>query len=851
MIRSFDGIALRQLRTRRLRALLTGFGIVLGVGMVFGVLLLVGTIRSTFDELIDSAWGKTDVVIFGEAGGSMPNETLAKLRATPGVADARPMIGSIFSRLDPHGDAIDGMEGRMLVAGIDPEHPAYDFRLLAGRQVGSGRELMVERNWARDRGVGLHETLAVATPGGRAHLNVVGIFQFSSGLGFGGQGLAVMPIDAARSLMELPEGYMQIAVQAEDRADAAGLRRQLAADLGPGYQVKTPEAVAGDFADQLQGLNVVLYFFSGIALFVGAFLILNSFNMTVLQRMREIGMLRTLGASRGMIVRSVLIEALVIAVAGTLLGLGVGFALAAGLLELMKGFGMPVGDLHVTAGAAIAAVVVGLLATIAGALHPARRAGRVPPIQAAQGGGVDHRRPPFRRLVLGLLLFLPGVILGGAFWFSDQAAGGPLAAIGGIGMTMLMFVGIALAAPFLIMPIVSVLARVLRRLAPTGGRLAADATRSNPARTSATAVALTIGLSVIVVNTAMSASFVGSIEDQIDQAYARDFTIQPAGTSLNQGGGPVPDLVRKRLGAMPDVAVATPVRGVLVELPAARSKQPGLVTGVVPDAFGKVDLTPVEGASRTEALASLESGGVLISPRYADSAQLAPGDTVALRGPRGSHDAPVAGVLQSSTGDADIQMSRTTMRDLYGEGPDNLVLVKADPGTDLATLERTIDRFLSVNYPNLELVSTGDLKDDLEAQVNQQFNLFNAILAIAVIVSLLGVINTLAMSVLERTSEIGVLRALGSSRWQVRLTMLNESLLITIAGAIAGIVVGTVIAASWLSGMDTLLPGIAFHFPFGASIGVAITAVILGVIAAILPARRAAKLKPVEALNYE
>jgi putative ABC transport system permease protein len=767
------------------------------------------------------------------------------------VADASPMIGSIFSRLDVHGDAIEGAEGRMLVAGIDPEHPAYDFRPVAGRWIEGGREVMVERNWARDRDVPLHATLAVATPGGRAHLKVVGIFEFSSGLGFGGQGLAAMPIDAARPLMEVPEGFMQIAIAAEDRGDAAGLRERLARDLGKGYEVDTPEGMGGEIADQLQGLNVVLYFFSGIALFVGAFLILNSFNMTVLQRMREIGMLRTLGASRRMIVRSVLIEALAIGLVGTLLGLAAGLGLAVGLLELMKGFGLPVGSLHAGPGAAIAAVVVGLLATTAGALYPARRAGRVPPIQAAQGGAGSDRRPSLWRLALGLALFLPGVILGGTFWFSDQSASGAAAAIGGIGMTMLMFVGIALAAPFLIMPIVSLLARPLRRVAPTGGRLAADAARSNPARTSATAVALTIGLSVIVVNTAMSASFLGSISDQIDQAYARDFTVQPAGQPLNTGGGPVPDLVHRRIGAMPDIAVATPVRGVLAELPEARSSQPGLLVGVAPREFGEVDLTPVEGASRADALAALERGEVLISPRYGDSAGLAAGDTITLSGPRGEREARVAGVLQLGTGEADIQMALPTMRDLYGDAPDNLVLVKAESGADLAALERTIDNFLSANYPNLELLSTGDVKEEIESQVNQQFNFFNAILAIAVIVSLLGVVNTLAMSVLERTREIGVLRALGSSRWQVRLTMLDESLLITVAGAIAGVIVGSIIAFSWIAGLESLLPGITFHFPYGATIGVAVTAVILGVVAAILPARRAAKLKPVDALTYE
>jgi putative ABC transport system permease protein len=198
-----------------------------------------------------------------------------------------------------------------------------------------------------------------------------------------------------------------------------------------------------------------------------------------------------------------------------------------------------------------------------------------------------------------------------------------------------------------------------------------------------------------------------------------------------------------------------------------------------------------------------------------------------------------------------MQMSLATMRSVYGVHTDNQLLVKARPGASAALLGRRIDAYLNRAHPNLESLSTADVKSQIKRQINQQFNLFNAIIAIAVIVSLLGVINTLAMSVLERTREIGVLRALGASRWLVRATMLDESLLITIAGAIAGIVVGLLIAFVWVSDLDSVIPGIAFHFPLGSTAAVAVAAIALGVLAAVLPARRAARLKPVEALSYE
>lgn len=855
MIRSFDALALRQLRTRRLRVLLTAFGIVLGVGMVFGILLLVGTIRSTFDDLISSAWGKTDLVITPHGGtGVMPDRTLQAIRSTGGVNEAGGMIGGAFTRLDTHGKAIKGLNGQMFVAGIDPAAPPYDFHWVAGRNIAAGREVIVERNWARDRHVGLGNKIAVVTPAGRASLRVVGIFRFSSNLSYGGAGFAGMPLTAARRLTGIASGYNQIAIKATDRSQVDALKSRLERALGRGVDVRTPAGVSDQIQKQFQGLNVVLYFFSGIALFVGGFLILNAFNMTVLQRMRELGMLRTLGATRGMIVRSVMTEALAIGLVGSIIGLAFGAAMSVGLVALMKGIGLPVGAIQFSAAAAATAVVVGLLATAVGALRPARRAGRIPPIQAVLGTGTSRRPPSARRALAGVCLFLPGLIFGGKFWFGEQSASGGLAATAGIAGTMLMFVGITLAAPFLIMPVVRFLAWPLRRLAPTGGRLAADATRSNPARTAATAAALTIGLSVIVVNSAMSASFVGTLNDQINTMYARDFTVTPVGTTTETAvGQTMSPQVRRDIAQLPGAGVVTPLRAELFDFPGVHTSRPGLGMGVDPARYPAADRSPIGGATREQAFAGLARGGVVLSRAYQRAAGLSLGETVVLRGPAGVRRAPVVGVLDSMTGGQEhtMLMSLSTMRAVFGSAGDTQLLVKAAAGGDAPALGRRIDAYLERSHPNLEAISTAETKRRIRDQVNKQFNLFNAILAIAVVVSLLGVINTLAMSVIERTREIGVLRALGSSRWQVRLTMLDESLLITVAGALVGTLLGALIAVVWVSSLDSLLPGIAFHFPATTIVAVALTAVALGLLAAILPARRAARLKPVEALSYE
>jgi putative ABC transport system permease protein len=855
VIRSFDALALRQIGTRKLRALLTCFGIVLGVGMMFGVLLLVSTVRHTFDDLIDSAWGETDLVVTGSAG-RIDHSAVERVRSESGVSEVVPWVGASFTRLDSRGEPEEGTGARMLVAAYQPAGPdPFDLHFLAGRRMHSGAEIAVERNWASDRDVHLGDSIAVATPAGRARLKVVGVFEFTSGVGFGGQGLAVMPLGEGRRLMDVPSGYLQASVVARDRSEVDQLQRRLRRALGPGVKVQKPDEVGDDLSSQLEAFNVVLYFFSGVALFVGGFLILNSFNMTVLQRMREIGTLRTLGATRAMIVRTVMVEALALGVVGAVVGLGLGLGLALGLIELMRGLGVPISALQASAGSALVAVAIGLLVTALGALYPARRAGAVPPIQAVLGGRRPARRPGLRRALVGLALFLPGLLIGAEFWFGGQNSGSFVSAVGGIGSTMGMFAGIAVLAPFLILPLVRALAMPLRWIAPTGGRLAADAAATNPARTAATAAALTIGLSVFVVNSGMSSSFMGSIEDQIDRNFARDFTVQPLGMPLDAGGEQVvPSALRERIARMPETEVVTPLRSLYVDLPGLEGAQKlGLAIAYDPVAYGRVDRTEISGTDRAAALRGVERGGAIVGRQYAERAGLEVGDRIRLSGGAGRRSVPVVGVLEA-VGEFQgnlMQISLATMRDVYGVTEDAQLAVKARSTDAAPALERRIDAAIDDDYPNLETLSATEVKREIDDQISQNFALFNAIIAVAVIVSLLGVINTLAMSVLERTREIGVLRALGSSRWQVRLTMVDESLLITLSGALAGIATGLLIAWFWVAGLESLVPGIAFSFPLRTTLGVALLAVALGVVAAILPARRAARLKPIEALTYE
>jgi putative ABC transport system permease protein len=352
------------------------------------------------------------------------------------------------------------------------------------------------------------------------------------------------------------------------------------------------------------------------------------------------------------------------------------------------------------------------------------------------------------------------------------------------------------------------------------------------------------------VNSSMSASFIGTVRDQLTQSFARDFNVQAQGYNIDQGGGPgVPATLRRKIAAMPETGVVTPVRVILATLPNA-GDEPGMLMAWDPSRYGQVNKEPVRGASRADAYAGVAHGGVILGSMYASRAKLDPGDRLTLTGPGGTVNARVAGTVDTQPS-FNIQMSLATMKRVYGVATDAQLAVKAKSDKVAPVLERKLNALIDRRYQNLELVSAAGRKAEIEKEISQQFNFFNAIVIIAVIGSLLGVVNTLAMSVLERTREIGVLRALGSSRWLVRRTMVDESLLITLAGAAAGILAGLVIGFVWISGLGSVMPGIAFHLPLTTIVVVAVASVIAGVVAAALPARRAARLNVIEALTYE
>jgi putative ABC transport system permease protein len=856
-VRSFDSLAFRQVRARRLRALLTAAGIVLGVGMIVGVLVLAATIQRTFTDLFDSVYGKTDLVVSGTDQTSLPHSTLGRVRATREVAGAEGRISTVFSVVDRFGRAEGDAASQLNVAGEDPEATNLtDAETVAGRRPRRGGEIMLQESWAEAQELDVGERVRLATPSGLARLRVVGVFQFATGLDFGGEGFGTVALGEARELMEKRRAFDEVNVVVAGGEDTiARVQDQLRDELGKGVRVLTPSAKSDEVEAQLQAFNAILYFFAAMALFVGGFLIFNSFNMTVFQRMREIGMLRTLGATRGMVTRSVLTEAALLGLVGVALGIGLGMVLALGLIWLMRDvLDFPVGELRFTWLAPAAAVVTGLGTALLGALYPARRAGRTSPIRAVLGGEGLRSRPRPRRAALGAGMIVAG--LAGAFWLGAADETTPIVAAAGMAGTVAIFFGIALVAPFVVVPMVGVLSWPVRRLAPVEGRIAAEAARSDPSRTAATATGLMIGLALVVAVNSLGSSFLSSISEEFDRSFARDLTVQPTGFA--PGEGPQQTIardLRDRLARIPEADVVARERILFVpDLPGpkGRTETDGLLLAFQPEQYEQVDTTDIEGAPRDQVFERLEQGWVTVGEGHADEQGLEVGDRVELDGPSGSRSARVAGIVETVIfGGQTVGMSLETLRAVYGVTADSELALKATSEEARPVLEHEVERIVERDHPNLSVLSNEELKSDVEDQVNEQFGIFYAIVGVAVFVSLFGIVNTLSMSVIERTREIGVLRALGSTRWQVRRQIGDESLVIGLIGALLGIAVGAVLGWALLEGLSSGIPGVVYRPPLTTMAWVAVAGIVLGLVASIVPARRAARLDVIRALSYE
>ncbi len=845
-------LTLRSLTARKARTALTAAAVVLGVGLISGTLILTATINRTFDRVFSEATSGFDVAVQSkevvksdfEDPPPLPESYLAKVRAVPGVKAAEASVFTDGIIYDKHGERLSKNAPNFITsAGTKPFDP---FNYVDGGPPEGPGQVALDQKTAKDKGFKLGDMVVVSGDGPRERFRLVGIARFGNLDSLAGASAAIVTFREAQRLGGLAGEVNEIDATAQPGVSAAKLRRRVAAAMPASVAVRTAKQQADEQAqnikDSLSFINIALLVFAGIALFVGGFVILNSFSMTVAQRAREFAMLRTLGASRRQILRTVVLEAALVGFAASVIGVLVGLGLAPGLIGLFKVFGadLPAEGTVLKTSTVIIGLLIGTLVTVGSSLTPALRATRVPPIMALREGAVlppgRHRR--LRTPIAALLTLLGvGIILFGLF--ASPGSSGSVAGLLGAG-AVLIFIGVAMLANKLVRPLASVVGWPLERLRGVSGRLARENALRNPGRTVSTAAALMIGLALVSFVAIFAAGTKGSVNGAIDEEINAQFVVQNT-----DGFSGVPFSVQQAMSRVPGVARATPLLFADSKVDGVKGK--ASVTGVDPrsDAF-RVEWK--HGSPAT--LAALRPGEAVVDDSWAKDHHVKVGGTIRVLTPKDRH---LTLTVRGSYKDrldfgGDYIVPASTLVSQYGIRQAQFVLVQVASGASDSAVRHAADRALNA-YPQAELLTHQGFKDDQAKQVNQLLGLIYVLLALSVIVSLFGIVNTLALAIHERTRELGMLRAIGTSRAQIRRIVRYESVITALIGAILGTVLGVLFALVISRPLES--DGFTLSFPVGTLLILLILAALAGVLAAIGPARRAARLDVLEALAYE
>lgn len=851
--------ALNGLLGRKLRTALTALAIVLGVAMVSGTFVLTDSIDRAFDSIFTDVRQGSDAIISGKAafdfteGSGISAPTLDEglldtVRGLPGVAEAEGGVDSDATQLiEEDGDAIVfGGAPNLGFSIADGDSPFNPLTLVEGAWPAGG-EVVVDESTASKKKLEIGQEIGVQAEGPVQRLRISGTVRFGSVATIGGATLAGFDLATAQSLFRKEGRLDEIAVAAKDGVSADQLIAQIEDVLPAGTQVKASQQQARDDAAEtdefISFLQGFLLAFGGVALFVGAFVIANSLSITIAQRTREFATLRTLGASRAQVLRSIVLEALVVGVVASLIGLFLGLALATGLFGLFEavGFTLPNSGLVFLPRTIIVSLSVGILVTVIASLRPAIRATRVPPIAAVREGATlpESRFARFR--TLGSLL-LTGVGFAALLWglFGPDLSTTQILSFMGLG-ALLIFFGVALLSVRVVRPLVVALGWPAVQIGGVAGTLARDNSRRNPQRTASTAAALMIGLALVtlvaVLASGITQTFRGAVND-LWKGSTSDYAL-----TAQNNFSPIPSDAAEAVAQAPGVTAVMNVR-------TGETQAFGKVifaTGVDPTAREMILLDWTDGSQ--EVFADLGERGAFVDNDYAKSHDLTVGSTFELTFPSGETGSfTVNGIFDPPTGGSPFGRVTISTKawDGFVEQPRNLYsfidIAGGESGASLATIEKVL-----ADFPNTKVATREQFIDNQISGLDAVLNILYVLLALSVVVSLFGIVNTLVLTVFERTREIGMLRAIGMTRRQVRRMIRHESVITALIGGVIGILLGIVLAGLLIARVEF----IAFSLPIGQLVIFTVATIVVGIVAAIFPARRAARLKPLEALQYE
>lgn len=852
-------VTLRGLLSRKLRTVLTIIAIVLGVSMISGTYMLTDTLNTAFNQIFQTADRNIDAVVVptSAVGGStsrqappapLPASLLAVVQHTPGVAQAEGEIAASAMIYDLNGNSIGAIGGAPTLL-FSVASPRFRSTTLVSGHWPHGNQLVIDTATFAKHHLHLGQAIKVVAAGPAARVTISGTTRFGKTGNLGGADTIDLPLPVAQRITDQAGKYDQISVATAKGVTPSELVQRIRARIPPSLRgrtkvetgVQSAKSLSNSISQGLSFLTIALLVFGGIAVFVGAFIIFNTFSITIAQRVREIALLRTLGATRAQVLRSVLLEAFLVGVASSLIGLVAGIGLAQLLHLAFKAFGadLPTAGLVLQTRTVIVAMLVGVVVTMVAGFFPALRATRIPPI-AALREGAELPRSRFARWapwIAGIIGTLGVLILGAGVFGSFAGAGTRLAVIG-VGAA-LFFLGVAMVSSTLIRPMASILGWPIERMTNVTGRLARDNAARNPTRTAVTAAALMIGLGLVSFVTIFAAELRTSADLAVNREIAGIYSI------YSDQGAYIPHGVAGAVARIPGVGAVSAVNGDVARVDGSVIN----VDGVQPSSIQRI--YHFQWKQGTDAaVRGLGPTGALISDTFASAHKLSIGSTLLVTTTTNKHlTFRVAGIYKASQILTDVTLRYDTVRADWGQHLDDIVSANPLPGTNQQVVQRKIAVLLKSQFPVAAVHSQQQIKQNSEKSVNQLLTLIYVLLAMSVLVSLFGIVNTLVLSVYERTREIGMLRAIGTTRGQIRWMVRWESVITAVIGAVLGLIVGIVLAVIVTEALTT--QGIVFTLPIGSLLIWVVFAVIFGIIAAAFPARRAARLDILQAIAYE
>ncbi len=847
--------SLKGMAGRKLRTALTALAVILGVTMVSGTFVLTDSIDKAFDSIFSSVYEGTDATITGKSafdlsdgsGTTAPpfdDSLQQEVAALPDVAAAIGGVAGEAQLIGENGKAIVFGGAPNLGFSVDPTKPEFNTLTLEDGAWPTAGEVVIDIATAAKKNLDVGDDIGVQAEGPVEQFTISGLVKFGSVDTIGGATLAGFNLATAQELFRKVGKLDQIRVAGKPGVSQAQLVSEISAILPEGTQVRTgTEQAAEDAKDTDEFISFLRYFllaFGVIALFVGAFVIFNSLSITIAQRTRELATLRTLGASRRQVRFSVIVESLVMGTIASIIGLFLGLALATGLFKLFDavGFTLPNSGLIFSTRTIIVSLLLGITVTLIASILPAFKATRVPPIAAVREGATiaPGRFARFRTPIAAVLTILG---FAGLLWglFGPDLDTTQILLFMILGM-VLVFIGVAMLSAPLIPALTGLLGWPGARFGGAAGALARDNARRNPQRTASTAAALMIGLALVTLVATLAGSVVQTFTGAVNEIFVGNYAI-----TAQNNFSPIPIDAADAAAKAPGVVAVGNVRsGEALVFGSAE-----FATAVDPGASKVINLDWIEGSNAV--FGELRKDGAFVDEDFAKKHDLEVGSPVEITFANGTTATfVVKGIFNPPSGGSPfgVVTISTEAWDAQTSSPKNVYSFVLMEGGETAANAAALEAALKP-FPNAKSATREEFVENQISGLKSILNVLYVLLGLSIIVSLFGIINTLVLSVFERTREIGMLRAIGMTRRQTRRMIRHESVITSMIGALIGIVLGVILAGLLIFKIDL----IDFSFPTSQVIVFAIAAVLVGVVAAIFPARRAAKLNPLEALHYE